>query len=57
MKFGQPNAVDTPWWYWYEVEAESGHRRYLEICAENGIIIYANVVGEFEWIRSILREA
>lgn len=49
-KFGQPNAVDAPWLYWYEVEAENGQRRYLEICAENGTIIYANVVGEFEWI-------
>lgn len=56
-KFGQPNAVDEPRLHWYEVEAENGQKRYLEICAENGKIIYANVVGEFEWIRSILREA
>lgn len=56
-KFGQPNAVDEPRLYWYELEAEKGQKRYLEICAESGRIIYANVVGEFEWIRSVLRES
>ncbi len=55
-KFGQPNAVDAPYWFFYEVEPQDGERQYLEICAEDGKIIYAVLLGEFSHIRTILEE-
>lgn len=55
-KFGQPNAVDDLCWFYYEVEPQGGERQYLQICAQEGTIIYAKLLGEFSHIRTILEE-
>ena len=55
-KFGQPNAVDDFCWFYYEVEPQGGERQYLQICAQEGKIIYAKLLGEFSYIRTILEE-
>lgn len=56
-KFGQPN-VDTSIWsyYYYEISGTGGERQYLQIRASEDEIEYVSIVGEFEFIRTILDE-
>ena len=56
--FGQPNSQDSLWTYYYEITETDGSAKYLEIGVPDGENIeYANIIGEFEFIRSILEEA
>lgn len=56
--FGQPNAKGPLWTYYYEITYNGSSARYLEIAVPDGKNIeYANIVGEFEFIRIILEEA
>ena len=55
--FGLPNAKGALWTYYYEITDIDGSTKYLEIGAPDGEkITYANIVGEFEYIRCILEE-
>jgi hypothetical protein len=55
--FGLPNARGELWTYYYEITEIDGSTKYLEIGAPDGEkITYANIVGEFEYIRGILEE-
>lgn len=55
--FGLPNAKGELWTYYYEITEIDGSTKYLEIGAPDGEkITYANIVGEFEYIRGILEE-
>jgi len=56
--FGMPNAKGDLWTYYYEIIETDGTTQYLEIGTPNrDEITYANIVGEFEYIRSILKES
>ena len=56
--FGQPNSQGSLWTYYYEITETDGSAKYLEIGVPDGENIeYANIIGEFEFIRSILEEA
>ena len=56
--FGQPNSQGSLWTYYYEITETDGSAKYLEIGVSDGENIeYANIIGEFEFIRSILEEA
>ena len=56
--FGQPNSQGLLWTYYYEITETDGSAKYLEIGVPDGENIeYANIIGEFEFIRSILEEA
>ena len=56
--FGQPNAKGLHWTYYYEITDNDGSTQYFEIGVPDGKNIeYANIVGEFEFIRNILEEA
>lgn len=55
--FGQPNANGALWTYFYEVKEKDGTLKYLELGVSNSnTIIYANVVGDFEFVRVIFEE-
>lgn len=57
-EFGQPNSQGSLWTYYYEITETDGSAKYLEIGVPDGENIeYANIIGEFEFIRSILEEA
>ncbi len=56
-RFGKPNANDTLCEFYYEITDTNGDIVYLELAAENNQIIYANIVGEFQFIRCIVEEA
>ncbi len=56
-KFGLPNAKGILWTYYYEITETDGTTKYLEIGCPNGDeIAYANIVSEFEFIRSVIKE-
>ncbi len=56
-RFGLPNAQGVRWAYFYEITETDGTTKYLEIGTPDGDeITYANIVGEFEYIRCILEE-
>ena len=56
--FGQPNSQGLLWTYYYEITETDGSAKYLEIGVPDGENIeYANIIGEFEFIRNILGEA
>lgn len=56
--FGQPNSQGSLWTYYYEITETDGSAKYLEIGVPDGENIeYANIIGEFKFIRSILEEA
>ncbi len=56
--FGQPNAQGLLWTYYYEITENDGSVKYFEIGVPNSKDIeYVNIVGEFEFIRSILEQA
>ena len=53
--FGQPNSQGSLWTYYYEITETDGSAKYLEIGVPDGENIeYANIIGEFEFIRNIL---
>lgn len=55
--FGLPNAKGALGTYYYEIIEIDGSTKYLEIGApDSENIIYANIVGEFEFIRCVLEE-
>ena len=55
--FGEPNAIGVLWTYYYEVTENDGITKYVEIgVPNNDEIEYANIVGEFEFIKCILEE-
>ncbi|MBE6559316.1 MAG: DUF5104 domain-containing protein [Ruminococcaceae bacterium] len=55
--FGMPNAKGDLWTYYYEITDADGTIQYLEIGAPDGDeITYANIVGEFEYIRCIFEK-
>lgn len=54
--FGLPNCKDTLGRYYYEIKDNNGETVYLELATRDGEIIYANIVGEFEYVRSVLEE-
>ena len=54
--FGTPNAKDSLRSY-YEVTETGGDRQYFEIGVVGDEIVYVNVVGDFEFIKSIVEEA
>ena len=56
--FGQPNSQGSLWTYYYEITETDGSAKYLEIGVPDGENIeYANIIGEFEFIRNIFEEA
>ena len=56
--FGQPNSQRSHRTYYYEITDNDGATQYFEIGVPDGKNIeYANIVGEFEFIRIILEEA
>ena len=55
--FGEPNAIGALWTYYYEVTENDGFTKYVEIgVPNNDEIEYANIVGEFEFIKCILEK-
>ena len=56
--FGQPNAKGLLWTHYYKITDNDGPTQYFEIGVPDGENIeYANIVGEFEFIRNVLAEA
>jgi hypothetical protein len=53
-QFGQPNAEQI--YCYYELPAENGEHRYLQIGTHNGTIYGAAVVDEFEYIETVHNE-
>lgn len=56
-RFGEPNAKDTYGNFYYEIADNDGSTVYLELGIENNEILYANLLGKFQFIRIIVEES
>ena len=55
-KYGDANATDEDGDRYYEIVDGDGDTVYLKLGVENGQIIYADVLDEFNFLRAIIEE-